>query len=204
MQFSIVFMPSFYSAGAGVRKKFSEIFLLYIARGCARVILSEIFQKFKLLFVKFENFPKSCYNYNRMKKGVISMSKEKYAHYDEVVNTIMMNVLVERQRCGRYLLWDFNPNCDSDRLYFNITAIAADLNREFIWLNMPFIDYIKFKKKRHKTRKNLRYFGPIRQYKLKEENKTSIYMIMDFICEKLNISHELLKEINDEYYGWYE
>ena len=139
-----------------------------------------------------------------MKKGVISMSKEKYAHYDEVINTIMMNVLVERQRCGKYLLWDFNPDCDSDRLYFNIAAIAADLNREFIWLNMPFIDYIKFKKKRHKTRKNLRYFGPIRQHKLNDEHKTSIYMIMDFICEKLNISHELLKEINDEYYGWYE
>jgi len=132
------------------------------------------------------------------------MSKEKYAHYDEVVNTIMTNVLVERQRCGKYLLWDFNPTCDSDKLYFNITAIAADLNREFIWLDMPFIDYIKFKKQRQKTRKNLRYFGPIHKRLLKDEYKTSIYMIMDFICEQLNITHETFSRINSEYYGWYE
>ena len=130
--------------------------------------------------------------------------EDKYKQYDTVVNTIMMNVIVERQRCGRYLLWDFNPNCDTDRLYFNITAIAADLNREFIWLDMPFIDYIKFKWKRRKTRKNLRYFGPIHKYFLDKEYQTSIYMIMDFICEQLNINHDFLKEINDEYYGWYE
>ena len=129
---------------------------------------------------------------------------EKYTHYDSVVNIIMTNIMVERQRCGKYLLWDFNPVCDSDRLYFNIAAIIADLNREFIWLDMPLIDYIKMKWKRRKTRKNLRYFGPIRKYFLKDEYKTSIYMITDFICEQLNISHSLLKEINDEYYGWYE
>ena len=132
------------------------------------------------------------------------MSKEKYAHYDEIVNTIMTNILVERSRCGKYLLWDFNPTCDTDRLYFNIAAIAADLNREFIWLNMPFIDYIKFKWHRRKTRKNLRYFGPIRQRLLDDEYKTSIYMIMDFIREHYNTTHDKFKEINDEYYGWYE
>ena len=100
---------------------------------------------------------------------------EKYKQYDEIVNCIMRNVLVERQRCGKYLLWDFNPICDSDRLYFNITAVTADLNREFIWLDMPFIDYIKMKWKRRKVRKNLRYFGPIRRYFLDNEYKTSIH-----------------------------
>lgn len=129
---------------------------------------------------------------------------EKYTRYDSIVNIIMTNIMVERQRCGKYLLWDFNPVCDSDRLYFNITAIAADLNREFIWLDMPFIDYIKMKWKRRKVRKNLRYFGPIRKHFLDNEYKTSIYIIMDFIKEQLNITHALFKEINDEYYGWYE
>ena len=132
------------------------------------------------------------------------MDNKNYEQYDQVVNVILTNIFVERNRCGKYLLWDFNPICDSDRLYFNITALAADLNREFIWLDMPFIDYIKMKWKRRKTRKNLRYFGPIRKYFLDNEYKTSIYMITDFICEQLNISHSLLKEINDEYYGWYE
>ena len=130
--------------------------------------------------------------------------KDKYRKYDEVVNTIMTNVIVECHRCGRCLLWDFNPQCYSDRLYFNVAAIAADINQEFIWLNMSLIDYIKFKWKRRKTRKNLRYFGPIRKLFLPKECQTSIYMIMDFIVEQLQITHDLYKEINDEYYGWVE
>ena len=130
--------------------------------------------------------------------------EEKFKEYDSIVNAIMTNVLVERNRCGKFLLWDFNPIHPSDRLYFNVAAIAADLNREFIWLDMPFIDYIKFKWKRRKTRKNLRYFGPIRKKLLDNEYKTSIYIIMDFIAEQLNVTHEMFKEINDAYYGWYE
>lgn len=130
--------------------------------------------------------------------------EDKYTQYDKVVNTTMTNVLVERQRCGKYLLWDFNPLDHADRLYFNITAIAADLDKEFIWLNMPLIDYIKLKWKRRKTRKNLRYFGPIRARKLDSEHKTSVYILMSFIAEQLGIDYKLFDEINETYYGWYE
>ena len=45
--------------------------------------------------------------------------KDKYRHYDEIVNTILTNILVERERCGKILLWDFNPIDHGDRLYFN-------------------------------------------------------------------------------------
>ena len=129
--------------------------------------------------------------------------KEKFRRYDEIVNTILKNILVERERCGKILLWDFNPVDHGDRLYFNIAAIVADINKEPIYLNMPLFDYLKLKWKRRKSRKNLRYFGPNHAAKLDDEHKTSIYLITDFVCEQLNVSRDLLKEINDTYYGWY-
>ena len=130
--------------------------------------------------------------------------KEKFGRYDEIVNTILKNILVERERCGKILLWDFNPIDHGDRLYFNIAAIVADINKEPIYLNMHLFDYLKFKWKRRKSRKNLRYFGLNHASKLDNEHKTSIYIIMDFIREQMNFNYSLYKDINDEYYGWVE
>jgi hypothetical protein len=126
----------------------------------------------------------------------------KYKLYDNVVSTIMTNVLVERERCGKFIVYDFDQTDDANRLFFNITAIAADLNREKIYLDMPLLDFIFFWKKRRKNRKNLRWLNPIQEKKLPDENKTSVYMIMDFICKELNINYLLYKEINNKYYGW--
>ena len=130
--------------------------------------------------------------------------KEKFGRYDEIVNTILMNVLVERKRCNKILLWDFTPDLPADRLYFNVAAVVADMNKECIYLNMPFLDYLKFKWKRRKSRKNLRYFGPLQAKELDNEFKTSVYLIMDFITEQMAITHDFFKEINDAYYGWIE
>lgn len=129
--------------------------------------------------------------------------EKKYKHYDEIVGTILKNILVERERCGKILLWDFNPVDHGDRLYFNIAAIVADMNKEPIYLNMNLIDYLLFKWKRRKSRKNLRYFGPYHASKLDAEHKTSIYIIMEFVCRQMEFDYSLYKEINDEYYGWY-
>ena len=130
--------------------------------------------------------------------------KEKFGRYDEIVNTILKNILVERERCGKILLWDFNPVDHGDRLYFNIAAIVADINKEPMYLNMPLFDYLKFKWKRRKSRKNLRYFGLNQAAKLDDEHKTSIYIIMDFVREQMGFDYSLYKDINDEYYGWVE
>lgn len=128
--------------------------------------------------------------------------EDKYKQYDQVVNAIMINILIERERCGMFLLYDFNSKDDADVLYYNVTTAAADLRKENIYLNMPLLDYIKFRKKRSKNRSNLRWFNPILNKKLDSEHKTSIYLIMDFIREQLNIDYSLYKEINDEYYRW--
>lgn len=127
--------------------------------------------------------------------------EEKYAEYDKVVQTIMTNVLVERERCGKFLLYDFQPLMDADRLYFNVASVAADLRNENLYLNMPLLNYIKFRKKRGKKRRNLRWFGPIQKHFLEDEHKTSIYIIMEFIKEALELPSGIFKEINDTYYG---
>lgn len=128
--------------------------------------------------------------------------EDKYTQYDNVVSTIMTNILIERERCGKYILYDFQPSNDADKLYFNVATIAADLNREKIYLGMPLLDFIFFWKKRRKKRHNLRWLNPIQKKKLSDENKTSISIIMDFICVQLKLNYRLFKEINDEYYGW--
>lgn len=128
--------------------------------------------------------------------------ENKYTQYDNVVNTVMTNILVERERCGKYILYDFQPSNDADKLYFNVAAIAADLNKEKIYLGMPLLDFIFFWKKRRKKRHNLRWLNPIQKKKISDEDKTSVSIIMDFICVQLKLNYRLFKEINDEYYGW--
>ena len=128
--------------------------------------------------------------------------ENKYTQYDNVVSTIMTNILIERERCGKYILYDFQPSNDADKLYFNVAAIAADLNKEKIYLGMPLLDFIFFWKKRRKKRHNLRWLNPIQKKKISDEDKTSVSIIMDFICVQLKLNYRLFKEINDEYYGW--
>lgn len=125
----------------------------------------------------------------------------KFVEYDRVVSIIIQNILVERARCGKFLLYDFNKSQTEDKLYYNIMTLISDLEKELIYIDMPLFQYIKFKLRRIKTRKNLRWFGPIQKMKLSNENKTSVYIIMDFIREQLNLSDTFFEEINKEYYG---
>lgn len=129
--------------------------------------------------------------------------EEKYKLYDEVTSVIAQNILVEHKRCGKFLLYDFDQTQDADKLYFNITGVISDVNKEYMYLDMPPIQYLKLKWRRRKTRKNLRWFNPIQKRKLSNENKTSVYILMNFICEQLNLEENLFQKINDEYYGWY-
>jgi hypothetical protein len=122
--------------------------------------------------------------------------------YDEVVATIMSNIIVERFRCGKIVLWDFQEDNDWDRLYFNVAAIVADMNHEAIYLQMPYHKYLKMKWRRRKQRKNLRYLYSWRAYNVPPENKTSVYIIMDFVREYHKLPESYFKEINDKYYGW--
>jgi hypothetical protein len=128
--------------------------------------------------------------------------KNEMPTYDTVVGTIMSNVIVERQRCGKIILWDFQEDNDWDRLYFNVATIVADMNKEPIYLQMPFWEYVKMKWKRRKQRKNLRYLSRSRAEDIPCESRTSVYIIMDFIRDFYNLDKDYFGKINSEYYGW--
>lgn len=127
----------------------------------------------------------------------------KYALYDSVVQTIMTNILIEHERCKKYIVSKFDQTDDTHKLYFNIVSVAADLTKENIYLDMPLLDYIKFRKKRRKKRSNLRWFNFFQRKRITEKI-VEIDELMGFICSELNLNYRLYKEINDEYYGWYE
>ena len=128
----------------------------------------------------------------------------KYNEYDKIVGTIMSNVLAERNRVGKIVLWDFQEGQSSDRLYFHAACIVADVENEKVYINMPFIQYLKLKWKSRKVRKNLRWCNPLMARRLPNEGKTSVFIIMDFIAEFHKIGFNKFAEINEAYYGWYE
>lgn len=130
------------------------------------------------------------------------MDTEKQKQYDEIIGTIVQNVLAEYKIAGKIILWDFQEDKDLDRLYFNVAALVSDIKAEPIYLQMPLFTYLKMKWKRRKTRKNLRYITRWAAQELPEQSKTSVYVLMDFVREYYNIPIETFKEINDEYYGW--
>lgn len=130
------------------------------------------------------------------------MELETNKQYDEIVATIMANVLSERKIAGKIVLWDFQSNESLDRLYFNVASIVSDMEKENIYLQMPFIDYLKLKWQFHKIRKNLRWCSPMMARELPDESKTSIYIIMSFIAEYYNIDMKIFEAIQNEFYSW--
>lgn len=122
--------------------------------------------------------------------------------YDIIVSTIMQNVLAERRIANKIILWDFQEKQPMDRLYFNVAAIVADMNNEPIYVQMALIPYLKMKWKRRKTRKNLRWIGPIMAKELPNEAKTSVYVLMCFIAEFHKIDLKVFDDIQNAYYSW--
>ena len=66
---------------------------------------------------------------------------------------------------------------------------------------MPLFAYLKFKWHRRKTRKNLRWCGPLMARKLSDNARTSVYLIMSFVAEYYDIDMEVFKAIQEEFYS---
>ena len=123
--------------------------------------------------------------------------------YNQIVATIMANVLSERKIAGRIVLWDFQSDQATDQLYFNVASIVSDMEKENIYLQMPFMDYLKLKWKFRKVRKNLRWCGPMMARELPDEAKTSIFILMDYIRDYYNEPNfNVFKQIENEFYRW--
>jgi len=134
----------------------------------------------------------------------MAVDRETEIKYNRIVGTILQNVLAERNITDKIILWDFQESQSMDRLYFNVASIVADMGKERMYLQMPFFTYLKMKWKRRKTRKNLRWCGPLRARQLPNEAKTSVYILMDYVREYYNVSYDTFEKINNEFYGWVE
>ena len=123
--------------------------------------------------------------------------------YNQIVATIMANVLSERKIAGKIVLWDFQQDSLADRLYFNVASIVSDKEKEHIYLQMPFIDYLKLKWQFRKIRKNLHWCSPMMARELPDESKTSIYILMDYIREYYEEPNfDVFDAIQNEFYRW--
>ena len=121
--------------------------------------------------------------------------------YDEIINLLIQNVIAEQNRCGLIIIWCFNPDDEAHRLYFNAAAIVADFQKQPIYLDMKFFPYLKLRWKMRK-RRNLRYLRWSAAYKWQLEKATSVNILINHVCNYLQIDRSFLNEINDEYYGW--
>lgn len=131
------------------------------------------------------------------------VDRETEIRYNQIVGTIMQNVISECGLAGdKIVLWDFHEDQPYDRLYFNAAAIVANWKKKRMYVQMPFINYVKFKWKRRKTHKSLRWCGPLMASRIPNNAKTSIYLIMSFVAEYYNIDMEVFKTIQDEFYSW--
>lgn len=132
----------------------------------------------------------------------MAVDRETEIKYNQIVGTIMQNVLAERNIANKIVLWDFQESQPMDRLYFNVASIVADMGKERMYIQMPLFAYLKMKWKRRKTRKNLRWCGPLMSKKLPDKAKTSVYIIVDCVREYYNESYDIFEKINNEFYGW--
>lgn len=130
------------------------------------------------------------------------LNLKKIAEYDRVIQTLLTNVLVERERNQCFLLYNFKPINAAQKLYFNVTTIAADVAKENIYLHMPLRKYLKLRFAFGKKRRNLKWFSPIKNRKLDSSSKVDVQVITDYVYQELNINEELYESINNEYYGW--
>ena len=132
---------------------------------------------------------------------MVNLETEK--KYNQIVATIMANVLSERKIAGKIVLWDFQQDSSADRLYFNVASIVSDKEKENIYLQMSFIDYLKLKWQFRKVRRNLRWCSPLIARELSDESKTSLYLIMDYIRDYYaEPNFDIFKQIQDEFYRW--
>ena len=133
----------------------------------------------------------------------MSVDKETEIKYNQIVATLMQNVIAQYGAADhKIVLWDFQENQPYDRLYFNVAAIVADWRKKLIYIQMPFFAYLKFKWHRRKTRKNLRWCGPLMARKLSDNARTSIYLLVDFVREFYGEKPDTFEKINEEFYGW--
>lgn len=122
------------------------------------------------------------------------MENDKQRYYDEIVSTIIQNVLAEYQHNGRFVISNFNPSFAADRLYFEASLIASEFyNNEPIYIHAPFLTYWHFKFTHWKLRKIIKYTGKL-------YGVTSVSVIMEHVRKYYDLDWSVFGDIVKEFY----
>ena len=121
--------------------------------------------------------------------------------YDDIIGTLLMNVLSEDQRCGSIVLKDFHIERPSHRLYFEAAVIANAICKTPIYMDMPFFKYVKFKysKKNRKMRKTIHKYNTSAAKTLKA-SPTKLSIILNHVADFYKIDNEVYTDILKAYY----
>lgn len=122
------------------------------------------------------------------------MENDKQRYYDEIVSTIIQNVLAEHQRNGYFVINNFNPSFAADKLYFEASLIASEFyNNEPIYIHAPLLSYWHFKLTHWKLRKIIKYIGKL--YGI-----TSVSVIMEHVRKYYDLDWSVFSDIVKEFY----
>ena len=129
------------------------------------------------------------------------MDENRVRKYDEIVTTVLQNVLVERERVGKIVLFGFDPKIYSHRLYYHVAVIASAINQENIYLGMGVVDYVKFVCTHWQMRKVLRRFGNYWHSEDVDPMKlSSVHSVMHHVKEYYGIGETTCGNIVKEFY----
>lgn len=122
-------------------------------------------------------------------------------NYDKIVATILQNILVEKERTGKIVLFGFDPKVYSHRIYFHVAVIVSAITQENIYLGMGVWDYVKFVYVHWQMRKVLRRLGNYWHTEGIDPKKlSSVHSVMHHVKEYYGIGETTCKNIVKEFY----
>ena len=134
-------------------------------------------------------------------KNLCDNSPERYQLIDQIISAVMSNVLAEKQRNDKIILYHFDINNNIHRLYFNAALIIGSISNEPIYIECSLWNYIRLKIKKWSFRKQIKHISAKKAMELRRA-AVSIDMLMDYVQESFGLSKEEMDKINDQVYGW--
>ena len=123
-----------------------------------------------------------------------------FRFFDEIVRSVLTNVLVEHERDGGIYINGYNGDVKST-LYLIEATIASDILQEPVYMMMPLVTYLQFRHTHWKDRKRFRWRASSLWTK---PVVTPIDDMMEFVKKEFKIDDDKLLEIIRAYYPKWE
>ena len=128
------------------------------------------------------------------------MDEKTWKKYDTVVETVVRNVLAERNRTHKIILWNFSPYRAADRLYFHVASVVGDIYDEPIYLDLSIFKWWKFKNNPLFSKKIFERLGWKEKRQYGDDLKTPVATIMEYVREYHQLDGDEFQKIVDEFY----